>query len=309
MTRDEIARAKEIDLETYLRACEPEELVKCGSGFHTRTHDSLKISNGLWHWHSRGIGGKTALDYLIHVKGMDFVPAVQLLCDELQPALAEPVKAHAKPQTKPFALPRHNGDDSIVTMYLMRRGIDFDVIARCLENGTLYESKGYHNAVFVGRDGQGTPRYAMLRGTDGGTFKIEAEGSDKRFSFSMPGTDDTLMVTESAIDALSVATLLCRHGMKWRSPHYLSLGGISEKMSTVPRALVQYLNDHPSIRQIHLMLDNDKAGREAARHIAASLGESYDVKTAFPAHGKDFNDEARWMAEHTERQQEQRKTR
>lgn len=309
MTRDEIARAKEIDLETYLRACEPEELVKCGKGYRTRTHDSLKISNGLWHWHSRGIGGRTALDYLIHVKGMDFVPAVQLLCDELQPALAEPVKAHAKPQEKPFTLPRRNGDDSIVTMYLMRRGVHFSVIAHCLENGTLFESWGYHNAVFVGRDAQGAPRYAMLRATDGGTFKIEAEGSDKRFSFSMPGTDDTLMVTESAIDALSVATLLCRHGMKWRSPHYLSLGGISEKMSTVPRALVQYLNDHPSIRQIHLMLDNDKAGREAARHIAASLGESYDVKTAFPAHGKDFNDEARWMAEHTERQQEQRKTR
>ena len=309
VTRDEIARAKEIDLETYLRACEPEELVKCGKGYRTRTHDSLKISNGLWHWHSRGIGGKTALDYLIHVKGMDFIPAVQLLSNELQPALAEPVKAHAKPQTKPFALPRHNGDDSIVTMYLMRRGVHFSVIARCLENGTLYESWGYHNAVFIERDTQGAARYAMLRATDGGTFKIEAEGSDKRFSFSMPGTDDTLMVTESAIDALSVATLLCRHGMKWRSPHYLSLGGISEKMSTVPKALVQYLNDHPSIRQIHLMLDNDKAGREAARHIAASLGESYDVKTAFPAHGKDFNDEARWMAEHTERQQEQRKTR
>ena len=57
------------------------------------------------------------------------------------------------------------------------------------------------------------------------------------------------------------------------------------------------------------MLDNDKAGRGAACHIAASLGESYDVKTAFPAHGKDFNDEARWMAEHTERQQEQAKAR
>ena len=309
VTREEITRAKEIDLETYLRCCEPDELVKCGKGYRTRTHDSLKISNGMWHWHSRGIGGKTALDYLIHVKCMDFVPAVQLLCNELHLELSEPGKPHPKPRVKPFDLPRRNGDESIVTMYLMRRGIDFSVIARCLENGMLYESWGYHNAVFVGKDTQGTPRYAMLRATDGGSFKIEAEGSDKRFSFSMPGTNDALMVTESAIDALSVATLLCRHGMKWRSQHYLSLGGISEKMAAMPRALVQYLNDHPSIRQIHLMLDNDKAGRGAARHIAASLGESYDVKTAFPAHGKDFNDEVRWITEHTVRQQEQMKTR
>ena len=302
VTRDEIARAKEIDLESYLRACEPEELVKCGKGYRTRTHDSLKISNGLWHWHSRGIGGRTALDYLIHVKGMDFIPAVQLLSNELQPALAEPVKAHTKPQAKPFALPPRNGNDSIATMYLMRRGVHFSVIARCLENGTLYESWGYHNAVFVGRDAQGAPRYAMLRATDGGTFKIEAEGSDKRFSFSMPGTDDTLMVTESAIDALSVATLLCRHRMKWRSPHYLSLGGISEKQATLPMALSQYLKDNPGIRHIRLMLDNDKAGRSAAKHIAEGMAESYDVKAIFPCHGKDLNDEAQWMAERGPRQ-------
>ena len=53
--------------------------MKEGTGYHTLTHDSLKISNGMWHWFSRGIGGKTALDYLIHVKGMEFVPAVQVL--------------------------------------------------------------------------------------------------------------------------------------------------------------------------------------------------------------------------------------
>ena len=181
----------------------------------------------------------------------------------------------------------------------MRRGIHFAVIARCLENGTLYESKGYHNAVFIGKDKQGVPRYAMLRGTDGGQFKIEAAGSDKRFSFAISGTDETLMVSESAIDALSVATILCRHGAKWRAPHYLSLGGISEKQTAIPRALEQYLNDHPSIANIHLMLDNDKAGRAAARNIATILGDKYNVKYLFPAHGKDFNDEAQWMAGHS----------
>jgi hypothetical protein len=56
------------------------ELVKCGSGYQTKSHDSLKISNGIVALVQQGIGGKTALDYLIHVKGMDFVPAVQTLC-------------------------------------------------------------------------------------------------------------------------------------------------------------------------------------------------------------------------------------
>ena len=36
-----------MDLLTYLRRFEPEELVHiCGDTYATRTHDSLKISNG-----------------------------------------------------------------------------------------------------------------------------------------------------------------------------------------------------------------------------------------------------------------------
>ena len=61
-----ITEAKRMDLLTYLREYEPGELVKFSSNtYTTRTHDSLKISNGKWMWWSRGIGGKSALDYLI----------------------------------------------------------------------------------------------------------------------------------------------------------------------------------------------------------------------------------------------------
>ena len=64
-----VARAREMDLLTYLRTYEPQELVHFGgSTYCTREHDSLKISNGKWCWFSRGIGGYSALDYLIKVK-------------------------------------------------------------------------------------------------------------------------------------------------------------------------------------------------------------------------------------------------
>ena len=60
---DEIMAARQIDLLTYLQQYEPNELVKLdGGNYCTREHDSLKISNGKWHWFSRGIGGRTALD-------------------------------------------------------------------------------------------------------------------------------------------------------------------------------------------------------------------------------------------------------
>ncbi|MEI3121026.1 MAG: DUF3991 domain-containing protein [Eubacteriales bacterium] len=48
----------------------------------------------------------------------------------------------------------------------------------------MYESLPYHNAVFVGRDRPGQPRYAALRGILG-DFKGEAPGSDKRYSFAI----------------------------------------------------------------------------------------------------------------------------
>ena len=65
-----VQRVKQIDLLTYLKTYEPYELVHfSGNVYTTRSHDSLKISNGKWMWWSRGIGGRSALDYLIKVEG------------------------------------------------------------------------------------------------------------------------------------------------------------------------------------------------------------------------------------------------
>ena len=42
-----ILEAKQIDLLTYLKACEPSQLVRVsGNTYCTKEHDSLKISNG-----------------------------------------------------------------------------------------------------------------------------------------------------------------------------------------------------------------------------------------------------------------------
>ena len=58
-----IEKARQVDLLTYLRACEPDELVHIsGDHYCIREHDSLKISNGKWYWFSRGFGGYNALD-------------------------------------------------------------------------------------------------------------------------------------------------------------------------------------------------------------------------------------------------------
>lgn len=77
---EDLAEVKKIDLLTYLSNYEPNELVKKGyNDYVTVTHDSLHIRNGLWTWWSRGIGGKTALDYLIKVCDMSFIDAALLI--------------------------------------------------------------------------------------------------------------------------------------------------------------------------------------------------------------------------------------
>ena len=79
-TPEDIQQAKQLDLLTYLQIYEPHQLVKVsGDTYCTREHDSLKISNGKWHWFSRQTGGKTALDYLVKVKGCSFMEAMEII--------------------------------------------------------------------------------------------------------------------------------------------------------------------------------------------------------------------------------------
>ena len=266
-----VAQAREMDLLTYLKNYEPGELVRFSSNTYcTREHDSLKISNGKWCWFSRGIGGRTALDYLIKVKEIPFTEAVEMIVGHaaVQPPVWEPPPK--KVEEKVLLLPQASRCATHAVSYLSGRGIDSELIDFCVSTGRLYESSGrYHNVVFVGHDSDGKARYANLRGI-GSDFKGEANGSDKRFSFNIPAENSRILhLFESAIDLLSFATIRKRNGIDWRKDHLLSLAGVyqpKEKIeeSAVPLALTQYLHDHPEIKVIVLRLDNDRVGRLAA---------------------------------------------
>lgn len=283
VTKEQIAQAKEWDLLSYLQRHEPEELKRCGKEYGTVSHGSLRISNGKWHWHSRGIGGRTALDYLIKVRGMGFVEAVERLCGAVETVgQREDVKqgegagekaAAGQELGKPFALPPVNQCGTAVAAYLLGRGIDGEILNLCIGGGILYESRRYHNCVFVGRDPKGRARYAFQRGTYG-EYKGDAEGSDKRYGFCLPAADrkcGRVAVAESPVDALSVATLRKLRGEDWRGTHYLSLGGTS------PRALIQFLKDHPAVTQVSLCLDNDGAGLSGMGRIREAIGADREL--------------------------------
>lgn len=291
-----IRKARELDLLTYLQNYDFSNLVKVsGDTYCTKEHDSLKISNGKWNWFSRGIGGRSALDYLIKVEGMEFTEAVEHIINCIGNRTIIHDNKISKPKEKFLNLPKSNRNNDGAIQYLESRGIDKDIISYCIETGRIYESYPNHNVVMIGFDKYGIPRYANLRGI-GTDFKGEASGSNKRFSFSISTEkSDTVHVFESAIDLLSYATMLKINGQKWHEHHLLSLAGVYRpsnelKNSLFPLALKQFLSEHPEIKKIHLRLDNDYAGRIATEALKHFLSERYDVSVYPPKRGKDYND-------------------
>lgn len=291
-----IRKARELDLLTYLQNYDHSNLVKISSDTYcTKEHDSLKISNGKWNWFSRGIGGRTALDYLIKVEGMEFTEAVEHITNCLGDRTIIHNSKNTKPNEKVLVLPKANQNNNSAIKYLESRGIDKNIINYCIENGRIYESYPNHNVVMLGLDKYGTARYANLRGI-GTDFKGEASGSDKRFSFNISTEkSDTVHIFESAIDLLSYATMLKINGQKWDEHHLLSLAGVYRpgkelKDSSFPLALKQFLSERPEVKKIHLRLDNDYAGKIATEALKHFLSEKYEVKSYPPKRGKDYND-------------------
>lgn len=298
---EQLARAREIDLLSYLQRYEPQELIHFGGNtYTTRTHDSLKISNGKWCWWSRSIGGRTALDYLIKVRGMNLPDAVEAIAgrETAQYGKMGDIIPSASPQPKPcpFILPPRHADNRRVFSYLHGRGIDPEIINHCVKHGQLYEDAKYHNCVFVGFEGE-RPKYAALRGTlSDSVFVGDVPGSNKRYSFSVPrqaGENEALCIFECAIDALSYLTILKMKGHDWRQANCLSLAGVYRPREdgdiSFPLALGQYLKDNGHIEKIILCLDHDEPGRAAAEAIRNRLG-AYEVVDNPPKDGKDYND-------------------
>jgi len=297
-TQEQIAKAKEIDLLTYLQYYNPDELVyDSRNSYTTRTHDSLKISNGMWYWFSRGIGGKTALEYLIRVENYSFTEAVEHLINQKGLEKKYKQKLTEKEKISRLNLPKRASDNYKVFTYLASRGISKDIIDECINKGFIYQDYPKKNIVFVGYDENNIPRYAGLRGTNSKRFMGEASGSDKAFSFKLNSIipNNEVHVFESAIDLLSFATLKELNNEKWDELNLLSLAGVYKPSKNIskwklPETLSNYLKKNQNINKIFLHFDNDEAGRLATKTIQNCLSDSYEIIDEPPKIGKDFND-------------------
>lgn len=299
---ERIKKAKEMDLLTFKQLYEPSDLIPTGANsYKLKSEPSLKISNGYWCWWKNDmIGGKNALKYLEKVRGMSWKDAVELIESiNGSPDYSKRIEENKskKPVPKNLIPPEKNATAYRMERYLTGRGISMNVIKYCEEKGLLYEDSKYHNAVFLGFDGD-KPAYAFCRGTGEKKVMIEARGSNKEHSFRLMAEEKNTQVHifEAAIDALSYASLLEMHGIDFRTKNLLSLGGIAggktEKEGEIkpPPALFNYLLENPYTEAVVLHLDNDEPGRTAAAKIAKLLESIVAVKDSPPPEGKDCND-------------------
>lgn len=313
--KEQVEAARSVTAMEYLRRYQPGRLKRSSAKneWELTDHDSFKINGttSKWHWKSRDIGGISALNFLIQVDGMEFQEAVELLLRECPSQIL--TLPEEKTPRKPFALPEAFPTCSKVQGYLNSRGISTEVIRYCVRRGILYESSPYHNAVFVGKDEGGTPRYAFLRGIydrDGKAFRIEQAGSEKQYAFCVPPKAGSIRVAvyEACIDALAHMTLEEGRADKYR----LVLGGISAprdarsagkerqgisgnqipgRTAKNPPALVHFLKNHPEIKEIEICTDNDFAGRWACGQIKAVYGNGCKIIENLPqTEGADYGD-------------------
>ena len=286
-TREQIQRADDTDLYVFLSG-RGEQFKRCGKEYRWLRHDSVMINKNEWYRFSQNKGGH-AIDFMKEFYGLSFAEAVKELLGEegagetnRRTAKKDAGRQKVCPIPLPgLELPERNESCEIARKYLIeQRKLSEWLIDQMIAKGDIYESKNYHNVVFVGRDKEQNPRYAAMRGTDEKRYRGEAKGSEKIYGFGHIGTNEKLFVFESPIDLLSYITAVPE---EWEKHSYISLGGLSEK------AMKRMYTEYPHIHFIYLCLDNDEPGNERCRQFVSLIPEELSVYRLEPVK-KDWNE-------------------
>lgn len=250
----------------------------------------------MWNWFSKGIGGKTALEYLVQVKGYTFIESVQYLMNLEK--IKTPITTYEIIDTKEtkLKLPKKNKNNNKVIDYLKSRGINENIIEDCIDKNYIYEDE-MHNIIFVGYDENNISKYAGARATNSSRFMHDITGSNKSCSFKLESESKTnrIHIFEGAIDLLSFASFLQLKGKNYKDYNLISLAGVYQpakviSQSKIPKAIEKYLITNKNINEIVLHFDNDTAGRNASIAFQTVIPKQYKVIDQPSPVGKDIND-------------------
>lgn len=298
-TEEEIEIAKNVDL---VKVAEKLGYTTGKKGrYHTITEmDSIRIHDRKsWcRWSRHGDkenGGGSQIDFLRVFAGLEFTEAVAWLLDfagyrkmpamSKSPELTNLAPKEEKKTKKKFELPpKARNNDYLYSYLVSERALSKETVDWFVKHGLIYESKPYHNIVFLGLDAEGICRFASMRGvfdSQGKSFKGDVEGNDKRYGFNVVSKDSSeILVFEAAIDLMSYVDVHrdCRANL-------LALGMVADA------PLEMFLKEHPQITSIKFCLDNDEPGRKATKELMKKYYEfGYEVEDCPPPKGyKDYN--------------------
>lgn len=302
ITDEQKQAAHEVDLVSYLES-------KGYEFNHRGTSYKLKIANPFpgdmssvsifedrkgWKRWSNGEHGGDAISFLQKNMGMNFQEAVLELTGNGAAYIPPPVKNNENKinETKALVLPKKfDGKYSRAFAYLNKtRCIDPGVISKMIADKKIFQDD-HNNVVFVGYNEDKKAAFACVRGTNTSVqYRGDCDGSDKRYAFSMEGKGSSgkLYVFEAPIDLLSHATMankITGNDNAWTAHSRISLAGTSDV------ALEHYLKSHPEVKELHFVLDNDKAGREAVAKYKPKYEEKGYKVVDHVLKSKDMNEE------------------
>lgn len=257
-------------------------LIKVGRYYSLAEHDSVRIDddkNCFWRNSRFAMGQKahtaagSIIDFVMHFENKDFKSALETLSGysigNYTPQTHAPTP---KPEKKkvPFALPPKGANNLKAINYLVNvRGIDKDIVSEHILKKTIYQDN-CNNAVFVGYNAHGKADFACLRGTySEKRFVKDIEGCNYDNCIFINNNSNSLVVTESIIDALSYMSVLKANGINYNGYNYNALSGTGKIA-----AVLNNLKAHSNINAVIIAMDNDKGGKEAGKRLETMLKES-----------------------------------
>lgn len=265
---------------------------RVGHYYSLKEHDSVRIDpdKNIFVQNSTGAGG-SVIDFAMTFQGMDLKRAIRTLGGKTAAGSVQerkdPDLETRKEKIGDLKLPEKDSNMKNIFAYLIKtRGIDQTIVQEMVQRKALYQDI-HKNCVFVSRDDTGKPVFASIRGTN--TYKkfvADAFGCDYSYGLFLPNGGERLIVTESAIDAMSIMNLLEIGGTDHKAYDYLALSGCGKT-----EVIETHLRNH-DYRIVDLCLDNDEAGRKAAKALSVRIKEisKAAVYTELPGNEKDYND-------------------
>ncbi|MCL1998296.1 MAG: toprim domain-containing protein [Turicibacter sp.] len=300
-----------------------------------RVDKSFVVSNGFFNdFNGKIKGGKTAVDYLTNYRKMDYQTAVETI-HAVYYNLGD--RPHTPTQIQKPQLPKEKGpilippkapnNDKTIAYLHKERGISLKIINDAIERGAIFQTNHYYkyndetkkhelhefkgggsNTVYVGEPTD-PPKFACTRSNHNKTdrkqvYALDCTNSSKEYNFCVldkPKNNDlpeAVSVFEAAIDAMSAATMDVKNPNAKQKTMYSAIHKLSSSgASSVSKVLEHFLRNNPNVTTVNLCLDNDEAGRTAAKRatqmlerLGKELGKEYTIQEKYPKIGKDWNE-------------------